>query len=48
MILTYLFISGWGGFPRGSDGKEYTCSAGELGLIPGSKRSFGEEKGYPL
>ena len=23
------------GFPGGSDGKEYTCSAGDLGLIPG-------------
>ena len=24
------------GFPGGSDGKESTCSAGDLGLIPGS------------
>ena len=23
------------GFPGGSDGKEYTCSTGDLGLIPG-------------
>ena len=23
------------GFPGGSDGKESTCNAGELGLIPG-------------
>ena len=22
-------------FPGGSDGKEYTCNAGDLGLIPG-------------
>ena len=26
------------GFPGGSDGKESTCSAGDLGLIPGLER----------
>ena len=26
------------GFPGGSDGKESTCSVGDLGLIPGSAR----------
>ena len=30
------------GFPGGSDGKESTCNAGDLGLIPGSGRSRGE------
>ena len=30
------------GFPSGSDGKESTCNAGNLGLIPRSGRSFGE------
>ena len=35
-------------FPSGSDGKGSTCSAGELGSIPGLGRSPGEEKGYPL
>ena len=34
--------------PGGSDSKESTCSAGDLGLIPGSGRSPGEENGYPL
>ena len=29
-------------FPGGSDGKEPTCSAGDLGLIPGWGRSPGE------
>ena len=24
-----------GGFPGASDGKEFTCNAGHLGLIPG-------------
>jgi len=26
------------GFPGGSDGKEYTCNVGDLGLIPGLGR----------
>ena len=32
----------------GSDGKESACNAGDLNLIPGSGRSPGEGKGYPL
>ena len=32
----------------GSVGKESTCNAGDLGLIPGSGRSPGEGIGYPL
>ena len=36
------------GFPGGSAGKESTCNAGELGLIPGLGISPGEGKGYPL
>ena len=36
------------GFPGGSDGKESTCCAGDLGMIPGLGRSPGEGKGYPL
>ena len=32
----------------GSDDKESTCSAGEPGSIPGSRRSSEEENGYPL
>ena len=36
------------GFPCGSAGKEATCNAGDLGLIPGLGRSPGEGKGYPL
>ena len=31
---------------RGSDGKESTCNAGDLGLILGSGRSSGEGHGY--
>ena len=36
------------GFLCGSAGKESTCNAGHLGSIPGSGRSPGEGKGYPL
>ena len=36
------------GFPIGSDGKESTCSSGDLGLIPGLGRSPGEGHGSPL
>ena len=35
-------------FLGGSAGKESTCNAGDLGLIPGSGRSPGEGIGYPL
>ena len=36
------------GFPGDSDGKEFTCSAGDLGLIPGLARSPGGGHGNPL
>ena len=36
------------GFSGGSDGKEPTCSAGELGSIPGLGRSPGGGHGNPL
>ena len=36
------------GFPGGSAGKESACNAGDLGSIPGLRRSPGEGKGYPL
>ena len=36
------------GFPGGSDGKESTCNAGDLGLIPGSGRSPGGGRSNPL
>ena len=32
-------------FPDGSDGKESACNEGEVGLIPGLRRSPGEENG---
>ena len=41
----------WGkvmGFPGGSDGKESTCNAGDLGSIFGLGRSPGKGNGCPL
>ena len=35
-------------FPGGSAGKESTCNARDLSLIPGLGRSPGEGKGYLL
>ena len=36
------------GFPCGSAGKEFTCNAGDLCLIPWLGGSPGEGKGCPL
>ena len=36
------------GFPCGSASKEFTCSAEDLGSIPGLGSSPGEGQGYPL
>ena len=43
-IKAYLDV----GFPFGSDGKESFCNTGDWGSIPGSGRSPGDRKGYPL
>ena len=36
------------GLPGGSDGEEPACNAGNLGLIPGSKRFSREGNGNPF
>ena len=36
------------GFPGGSDGKESSCNAGDLGCIPGLGRFPREGNGFPL
>ena len=36
------------GFSDSSEGKESACNAGDLGSIPKSGRSPGEENGIPL
>ena len=43
-----LLMNIQGCFPCGSAHKEFTCNAGDLGLIPGLRRSPREGKGYPL
>ena len=50
LFLKKLFIDciGSWGFPGSSVGKESTCNAGDLGLIPRLGRSPGEGNGYPL
>ena len=40
-------VSGMG-FLGGSAGKESTCNVGDLGSIPGFRRSLGEGNGYPV
>ena len=35
-------------FPGGSDSKESSCNAGDLGSVPGLRRSPGGENGNPL
>ena len=36
------------GFPDSSAGIEYNCNVGDLGLIPGLRRSPEEENSYPF
>ena len=38
----------YGGFPGGSENKESTRNAGDLGSTPAFERSPGEGNGYPL
>ena len=36
------------GFPGSSDSKESACNVGDLGSIPGLRRSPGEGNSYPV
>ena len=36
------------GVPAGSDGEEFACNTGDLGLVPGSSRFPAEGNGYPI
>ena len=36
------------GFPGSSDGKEFACNVGDLGSVPGLRRSPGEGNDSPL
>ena len=44
-FLGFFLVSS---FPSSADGKEYACSAGDLGSIPGSERCPGEGTDYAL
>ena len=46
LLLTFKVHFGYACFPCGSAAKESTCSAGDLGSIPGLGRFPGEGKGY--
>ena len=47
-MLVFAFGYNILGFLGGSAGKESVCNVGELGLIPGLRRSPGEGNGNPL
>ena len=47
-FLSYFLVLSVSGFPGGSDCKESAHNTGDLGLIPGSRRSPGEGHGCPL
>ena len=47
-LYVYLPTPWYQGFPDSSVGKESACNARDPGLIPGSGRSSGAGKGYPL
>ena len=46
--LACVWLASRTGFPGGSNGKESTCSVGDLGLIPGLYRYPGEGNSYSL
>ena len=50
MSIPVIWGERWGfpGFLHSSVDKESACNTGDPGLIPGSGRSTGEGKGYPL
>ena len=43
-----VLVSGFLGFPGGSEVKASACNVGDLGSIPGSGRSPGEGNGNPF
>ena len=48
MIQLYIYICIYRHFPGGSDGKESVYNVGDLGSIPGLRRSPGEGNGNSL
>ena len=48
LSLFFLTLSGYQGFPDGSDRRESACNVGDLGSLPGLGRSPGGGHGNPL
>ena len=48
LLLYFYNYTVMRGFPGGSNGKEFACNVGELGLIPGLGGAPREGCGYPL
>ena len=46
--MSWRWTRSFEGSPGGSDSKESACNAKDLGWIPGSGKSSGEENGNPL
>ena len=46
--FSLLIINGYVGFPDGSKVKNLPVNAGDIGSIPGSRRSLGEGDDNPL
>ena len=47
-LSVFTLLYNGSGFRGGSAGKESSCNAGDLGLIPGLGGSPGEGNSYPL
>ena len=47
-LITWVHLRNTMHFPGGSDSKESTCNAGDLGSTPELGRSPREGSGYPL
>ena len=47
-VIYLVWSAVWLGFPKGSSGKEHSCQAGDLGLIPGLGRFPGGGHVNPL
>ena len=47
-VCLFCLIVGGAGFPGGSEAKASACNAGDLGFIPGLRRSPEEGNGNPF
>ena len=47
-LISNLVLRDAGNYPGSSDGRDFACSEGDPGLIPGSGRASREGNGYLL